>query len=61
MYTWEIENYLRDRNYVVTKQEFPELVSNVISTQIKDVRPIGDSKFRLITDDGGDFVFTCIF
>lgn len=60
MYTWEIEKYLRERNYVVTKKEFPELVSNVISTQIKDVKFVGNSKYRLITDDGGDFTFTCV-
>ena len=60
MYTWEIEKYLRERNYVVTKKEFPDLVSNVVSTQIKDVKFVGNSKYRLITDDGGDFTFTCV-
>lgn len=60
MYTWEIENYLRERNYVVTRQEFPQLISNVISTQIKDVTSLGNNRFRMITSDGGDFAFACV-
>ena len=58
MFTWEIQNFLQQRNYVVTRKEFPDLISNVVSTQIKDVKPCGFNKFRMVTDDGGDFIFS---
>ena len=58
MYTWEIRKYLRDRNYVVNREEFLKIVNQVDNPQIVDVRK-AKNVFEMITsDDDEKIVFT---
>lgn len=59
MYTWEIENYLRERNFRVNRnEEFLKVVSRVENPQILDVRPVSQNTFNLITSDNGNMTFS---
>lgn len=54
MYTWEIENYLASRNRIVTRDEFYQVVSQVNSPQITNVRYNKEmGLYELTTRDGG--------
>lgn len=57
MYTWEIENYLKERNFEVNRNEFLKVVSRVENPQILDVRPVSTNTFNLITSDDGNLTF----
>ena len=61
MYTWEINNYLKERNYRVTREEFTKVVSLVENPQITDVSSVNHKDvFRLKTSDNGDMTFSVI-
>lgn len=61
MYTWEINNYLKERNYRVTREEFIKVVSLVENPQITDVSSVNHKDvFRLKTSDNGDMTFSVI-
>ena len=61
MYTWELENYLRERNFKVNRnEEFLKVVSRVENPQILDVRPVSKNTFNLITSDNGNMTFSVI-
>lgn len=61
MYTWELENYLRERNFKVSRnEEFLKVVSRVENPQILDVRPVSKNTFNLITSDNGNMTFSVI-
>ena len=61
MYTWEIENYLKERNYKVTREEFVKVVSLVENPQITELLTVNHKDvFRLKTSDNGDMTFTVI-
>lgn len=61
MYTWEINNYLKERNYKVTREEFMKIVSLVENPQITDVSFVNrEDVFRLKTNDNGDITFSVI-
>lgn len=61
MYTWEINNYLKERNYRVTREEFTKIVSLVENPQITDVSSVNHKDvFRLKTSDNGDMTFSVI-
>lgn len=52
MYSWEIEEYLKQRNYNITPLEFMAIINT--SPQIKDVYFQGGDeydKFKMCTDD----------
>ena len=38
MYTWEIRNFVRERNYLLTREEFVKAVNKVDNPQILDVK-----------------------
>lgn len=61
MYTWEINNYLKERNYRVTREEFVKVVSLVENPQITEVLAVNHKDvFRLKTSDNGDMTFSVI-
>lgn len=61
MYTWEIENYLKERNYKVTREEFVKVISLVENPQITELLTVNHKDvFRLKTSDNGDMTFTVI-
>ena len=59
MYSWEIEQFLRERNHQVTKEECRMLLDPKSSVQIRNVKyyPDGNS-YYILTDDGFNFSFT---
>lgn len=50
MYSWEIEEYLKNRNYNITPLEFMAIINT--SPQIKDVYYEPEDNYRIKTDDG---------
>jgi len=51
MYSFEIENYLKERNYKITPLEFMAIINT--SPQIKQVLlKNNDAIYTIITDDG---------
>ena len=50
MYTWEIRNFVRERNYLLTREEFVKAVNRVDNPQILDVKKMDDG-FHIITQD----------
>ena len=51
MYSYEIENYLKERNYKITPLEFMAIINT--SPQIKQVLlKNNDAFYTIITDDG---------
>ena len=51
MYSFEIENYLKERNYKITPLEFMAIINT--SPQIKQVLlENNDAIYTIITDDG---------
>ena len=58
MYTWEIENFLRNNNRIVTREEFYKVVNQVDNPQITDVQyDKSTDTYRILTSDNGDIVF----
>lgn len=59
LYSYEIENYLKERNYSLTAKECAELVNTTVNTQIVRVKyyPF-DGNYQIDTSDGYYFRFT---
>ena len=60
MYSWEIQNFLKERNYEVTKDEFVKVINQVDNPQVRNVtvdRKIVTT-YRMQTSDGLDVTFT---
>ena len=49
MYSWEIMQYLKERNFNITPLEFMAIINT--SPQIKQV-PMENDTFKLTSDDG---------
>lgn len=54
MYTWEIKNYLKERNHVLNREEFVHVVNQVDNPQVTDVKSIGDNKFSMTVSDDSE-------
>lgn len=56
MYSWELDNFVKERNNVVTRTEFFKLVNRVDNPQVKDVKPATSNEylgsFTIFTEDG---------
>ena len=55
-YSWELDNFIKGRNGVVTRNEFFKLVNRVDNPQIADVRPEANThnylgNFVIYTED----------
>lgn len=58
MYSKEIENFLRERNNVVSPDECKKIIDLTVNTQINNVKYFCfDNRFVVSTDDGYTFVF----
>lgn len=58
MYSSEIENFLKERNYVVTPEECNMLMDVNTNTQITHMRYFcADNEYHISTDDGYNFKF----
>ena len=55
MYSWEIKDFIQQRNNKLTKKEFYEVVNNVSNPQIKNVSAVLNNKFLIVTDDNFGF------
>jgi hypothetical protein len=55
MYSWEIENFIKERNNVLTTDEFVKVVNKVDNPQIEDVKKL-DNVFEISTKDGYKFI-----
>ena len=51
MYSFEIRQYLQDRNYILTNDEFAFLSNWEVNTQITSIKFIGDYRFSIRTSD----------
>ena len=59
MYSSEIENFLKERNYVVTPEECNILMDVNVNTQIAHMKYLcANNEYHIITDDGYSFIFT---
>lgn len=58
MYSSEIEQFLKERNYVVTPEECNVLMDVNTNTQIKNMKYFcGNNEYHIVTDDGYHFIF----
>lgn len=58
MYSKEIENFLRERNNVVSPEECVKITDITVNTQIRNVKFFCyDNRFVVDTNDGYTFVF----
>lgn len=58
MYSWEIDNYLRNKNYVINKDEYVNLINISSSSQIIYVKyDAYSNSFYVETNDGYNWVF----
>ena len=58
MYSWEIDNYLKIRNYVINKYEYMNIANTNISTQISRIKYDSYSNsFYMETNDGYSWIF----
>ena len=55
MYSWEIENFIRERNHKLNTSEFVKVVNKIDNPQIKDVYKEND-KFTITTTDNYKFI-----
>lgn len=55
MFSWEIENYLNDKNNILNEKEFIQLVDKINNPQIKDVK-LSRNVFTVTTEDGYTFL-----
>lgn len=61
MYSEEIEDFLRERNYVVTMDECNRLVDINVNTQIKNMKFFcANNEYVINTEDGYCFKFWVI-
>lgn len=58
MYSSEIEQFLKERNYTVTPEECMKIMDSNKSTQIKSIRYYAsDGQYQIETTDGYRFCF----
>lgn len=58
MYTWEIEQFLRERNHVLTTEECKYILDIKNNPQINGVKYCqDDGYYRIVTDEGVNFSF----
>ena len=58
LYSSEIEQFLKERNYVVTPEECNVLMDVNTNTQIKKMKYFcGNNEYHIVTDDGYHFIF----
>ena len=58
MYSSEIEQFLKERDYVVTPDECNILMDVNTNTQIKNMKYFcSNNEYHIVTDDGYHFVF----
>lgn len=58
MYSNEIEEFLKERNYVVTSEECNQIMDVNTNTQIKNMKYFcANNEYHIITDDGYTFIF----
>ncbi len=58
MYSSEIEQFLKERNYMVTPEECNILMDVNINTQISHMKYFcANNEYHIDTDDGYNFVF----
>ena len=61
MYSVEIENFLKERNYKITPQECNLLMDTNKNTQIKNMQFFcANNEYHIETDDGYYFIFWVI-
>ena len=58
MYSHEIENLLKMKNYLITVKEYLSIIE---SPQIKDVNYKGNNNFNISTNDGYNFSFRVVY
>lgn len=58
MYSHEIENLLKMKNYLINVQEYKKIVE---SSQVKDVEYKGNNNFEVSTNDGYKFSFRIVY
>ena len=54
MYTWEIKNYIKERDGILNREEFVHVVNQVDNPQVTDVKCIGDRKFSMTVSDDSE-------
>lgn len=58
MYSSEIENFLKERDYVVTPEECNVLMDINTNTQITHMKYFcANNEYHISTDDGYNFIF----
>ncbi len=58
LYSYEIEKFLKDRNYSLTAKECAELIDTNANTQINMVKYLPfNNEFHVSTNDGYFFIF----
>lgn len=58
MYSHEIEELLKMKNYLVTVQEYIKIIE---SSQVRDVDYKGNNYFSVSTNDGYSFSFKVVY
>lgn len=59
MYSNEIEQFLQERNYVLTPEECNLLMDINTNTQITNMKYlVANNKYHISTNDGYNFIFT---
>lgn len=57
MYSWEIEKFLSDRNYALTKDEYFRITDMTVNPQIARIKYNAyEDDFQLITIDGYSWI-----
>lgn len=58
MYSWEIDNYLRNRNYVINKDEYMIITDITLNSQISRIKyDAYANSFYIETSDGYNWIF----
>lgn len=58
MYSHEIEQLLKMKNYLITVQDYIKIIE---SSQVRDVNYNGNNNFNVSTDDGYSFSFRVVY
>lgn len=59
MYSWEIENILKEKNFVLSASEYLHISDTEASKQISEVKYDGwNKKYGISTNDGYSWEFT---
>lgn len=58
MYSWEIESFLKERNYCVTPEECNQIANVNTNAQISNIKYFCyDNEYYMRTEDGYEFRF----